>query len=80
MTFLIPTHSSFVFCGDGIWRPIITAPVLFALGSVLLLAVILNPIGVHLSQYGSSASDLVNGGFLVLVVVLQSFLARRREL
>ena len=47
---------------------------------VLLLAVIQNLIGVHLSQYGSSASDLVNGAFLAVVVVLQSFLARRRAL
>lgn len=173
-TYLIPGGSFFAFVGDGIWRPIITAVILFALGSVLLtrtrfgqalfalggsenaallmgirvkrtkvalyvlsgtlasvagmlnasrlqsgvsnigvgyeltaiaavviggtiltggsgsvygtaagvllLAVILNLIGVHLSKYGSSASDLVNGGFLMLVVVLQSFLARRREL
>jgi ribose/xylose/arabinose/galactoside ABC-type transport system permease subunit len=47
---------------------------------VLLLAVIQNLIGVHLSQYGSSASDAVNGGFLALVVVLQTLLARAQRL
>lgn len=47
---------------------------------VLLLAVIQNLIGVHLSQYGSSASDLVNGGFLAVVVLLQTLLTRRRRL
>lgn len=45
---------------------------------VLLLAVMLNLIGVHLSQYGSSASDLVNGAFLALVVLLQTVLSHRR--
>jgi ribose transport system permease protein len=47
---------------------------------VLLLAVILNLIGVHLSEYGSSASDLVNGAFLAVVVLLQTVLSRRRRL
>jgi ribose transport system permease protein len=47
---------------------------------VLLLAVIQNLIGVHLSQYGSSASDLVNGAFLAVVVLLQTLLTRRRRL
>jgi len=47
---------------------------------VLLLAVILNLIGVHLSQYGSSASDLVNGAFLAVVVLLQTVLTHRRHL
>ncbi|WP_084215812.1 ABC transporter permease [Pseudonocardia spinosispora] len=45
---------------------------------VLLLAVMLNLIGVHLSEYGSSASDLVNGAFLAVVVLLQTVLSRRR--
>ena len=44
---------------------------------VLLLAVIGNLIGVHLSQYGSSASALVNGTFLAVVVLLQTSLNRR---
>jgi galactofuranose transport system permease protein len=47
---------------------------------VLLLAVIQNLIGVHLSQYGSSASDLVNGAFLAVVVLLQTLISRRRLL
>jgi galactofuranose transport system permease protein len=47
---------------------------------VLLLAVIQNLIGVHLSQYGSSASDLVNGAFLAVVVLLQTILTRRRRI
>ncbi|MDT7610393.1 MAG: galactofuranose transport system permease protein, partial [Pseudonocardiales bacterium] len=47
---------------------------------VLLLAVILNLIGVHLSEYGSSASDLVNGALLAVVVLLQTVLSRRRRL
>ncbi len=47
---------------------------------VLLLAVIQNLIGVHLSQYGSSASDLVNGLFLAVVVLLQTLITRRRRL
>lgn len=54
--------------------------VLGTASGVLLLAVIQNLIGVHLSQYGSSASDLVNGAFLAAVVLLQSLLARRRRL
>jgi ribose/xylose/arabinose/galactoside ABC-type transport system permease subunit len=47
---------------------------------VLLLAVIHNLIGVHLSKYGSSASDLVNGAFLLVVVVIQTLISRRRLL
>jgi galactofuranose transport system permease protein len=47
---------------------------------VLLLAVIQNLIGVHLSQYGSSASDAVNGAFLAVVVVLQTSLTRAQRL
>jgi galactofuranose transport system permease protein len=47
---------------------------------VLLLAVIQNLIGVHLSKYGSSASDFANGLFLVLVVLIQTTLARARRL
>jgi ribose/xylose/arabinose/galactoside ABC-type transport system permease subunit len=47
---------------------------------VLLLAVIQNLIGVHLSKYGSSASDLVNGLFLAVVVLLQTLITRRRRL
>ncbi len=47
---------------------------------VLLLAVIQNLIGVHLSKYGSSASDLVNGAFLAVVVLLQTLISRRRLL
>jgi galactofuranose transport system permease protein len=43
---------------------------------VLLLAIIQNLIGVHLSQYGSSASDAVNGGFLAIVVLIQTYLSR----
>ena len=54
--------------------------VLGTASGVLLLAVILNLIGVHLSRYGSSASDLVNGAFLALVVLLQTLLSRRRGL
>lgn len=54
--------------------------VLGTASGVLLLAVIQNLIGVHLSQYGSSASDLVNGAFLAVVVLLQTLLTRRRRL
>jgi ribose transport system permease protein len=43
---------------------------------VLLLGVISNLIGRYLSQYGSAASDAVNGGFLAAVVVLQAYLTR----
>jgi galactofuranose transport system permease protein len=43
---------------------------------VALLAVIQNLIGHYISQYGSAASDAVNGGFLALVVLLQTYLAR----
>jgi ribose transport system permease protein len=47
---------------------------------VLLLAVIQNLIGVHLSKYGSSASDFANGLFLAVVVLIQTALARARRL
>jgi len=47
---------------------------------VLLLAVIQNLIGVHLSQYGSSASDAVNGAFLAVVVIVQTVLSRAERL
>jgi galactofuranose transport system permease protein len=47
---------------------------------VLLLAVIQNLIGVHLSKYGSSASDFANGLFLAVVVLVQTGLARARRL
>jgi ribose/xylose/arabinose/galactoside ABC-type transport system permease subunit len=47
---------------------------------VLLLAVIQNLIGVHLSQYSSSASDAVNGGFLAVVVLVQTYLSRIQRL
>ncbi len=47
---------------------------------VLLLAVITNLIGVHLSKYGSSASELVNGAFLAVVVLIQTLISRRRLL
>lgn len=46
---------------------------------VLLLAVIQNLIGVHLSKYGSSASDFANGLFLIVVVLVQTTLARVRR-
>ena len=54
--------------------------VLGTASGVLLLAVILNLIGVHLSRFGSSASDLVNGAFLAVVLLLQTLLSRRRRL
>jgi ribose transport system permease protein len=47
---------------------------------VLLLAVIQNLIGVHLSKYGSSASDAVNGAFLAIVVIVQTYLSRLQRL
>ncbi|GAB2477199.1 ABC transporter permease [Jatrophihabitans fulvus] len=47
---------------------------------VLLLAITQNLIGVHLSQYGSSASDAVNGAFLAVVVVLQTLLTRAERI
>jgi len=46
----------------------------------LLLAVIQNLIGVHLSKYGSSASDAVNGAFLAIVVIVQTYLSRLQRL
>ncbi len=47
---------------------------------VLLLAIMQNLIGVHLSQYGSSASNAVNGGFLAVVVILQTLLTRAERI
>lgn len=54
--------------------------VIGTVAGVLLLAITQNLIGVHLSQYGSSASDAVNGGFLAVVVILQTLLTRRERL
>jgi ribose transport system permease protein len=53
--------------------------VLGTVAGVLLLAVINNLIGVYLSQYGSAASDAVNGAVLALVVLLQTLLSRARR-
>ena len=47
---------------------------------VLLLAVIQNLIGQYISQYGSSASAAVNGAFLAVVVLLQTYLSRARRI
>lgn len=47
---------------------------------VLLLAVITNVIGVNLSQYGSAATDAVNGLFLAVVVLIQTYLSRAQRL
>jgi ribose/xylose/arabinose/galactoside ABC-type transport system permease subunit len=47
---------------------------------VLLLAVIQNLIGQYISQYGSSASQAVNGAFLAVVVLLQTYLSRARRI
>lgn len=47
---------------------------------VLLLAIMQNLIGVHLSQYGSSASNAVNGAFLAVVVILQTVLSRAERI
>jgi galactofuranose transport system permease protein len=47
---------------------------------VLLLAVISNLIGRYLSNYGSAASDAVNGGFLAVVIVLQAYLIRSQRI
>ena len=47
---------------------------------VLLLAVIQNLIGQYISQYGSSASMAVNGAFLAVVVLLQTYLSRARRI
>lgn len=47
---------------------------------VLLLAVIQNLIGHYISQYGSSASAAVNGAFLAVVVLLQTYLSRARRI
>lgn len=47
---------------------------------VLLLAVIHNVIDRYFSQYGSAFTDAVNGGFLAVVVLLQTALSRARRL
>ena len=47
---------------------------------VLLLAVIHNLIDHYFSQYGSAFTDAVNGGFLAVVVLLQTALSRTRRL
>lgn len=46
---------------------------------VLLLAIIQNLIGVHLSSYGSAASDFTNGAFLLVVVLVQTLVSRARS-
>lgn len=46
---------------------------------VLLLAIIQNLIGVHLSSYGSAASDFANGAFLLVVVLVQTLVGRARH-
>jgi ribose/xylose/arabinose/galactoside ABC-type transport system permease subunit len=46
---------------------------------VLLLAVIHNLIDQYFSQYGSAFTDAVNGGFLAVVVLLQSLLRHSRR-
>jgi galactofuranose transport system permease protein len=46
---------------------------------VLLLAVIHNLIDQYFSQYGSAFTDAVNGGFLAVVVLLQTTLTRVRR-
>ncbi|MEY9964966.1 ribose/xylose/arabinose/galactoside ABC-type transport system permease subunit [Streptacidiphilus sp. MAP12-16] len=50
------------------------------LNGVLLLAVIHNLIDHYFSQYGSAFTDTVNGGFLALVVLLQTLLSRTQQL
>ena len=47
---------------------------------VLLLAVIHNLIDHYFSQYGSAFTDTVNGGFLAVVVLLQTLLSRTQQL
>lgn len=47
---------------------------------VLLLAVIGNLVGHYIARYGSAPSDAVNGGFLALVLLLQSYLSRAQRL
>lgn len=54
--------------------------VLGTVAGVLLLAVIQNLIGQYISQYGSSASAAVNGAFLAVVVLLQTYLSRARRI
>lgn len=53
--------------------------VLGTLAGVLLLAVIANLIGHHFSQYGSAASDAINGAFLAVVVLVQSLITRAQR-
>jgi ribose transport system permease protein len=47
---------------------------------VLLLAVIHNLIDHYFSQYGSAFTDTVNGGFLAVVVLMQTLLSRTQQL
>jgi ribose transport system permease protein len=47
---------------------------------VLLLAVIHNLIDQYFSQYGSAFTDAVNGGFLAVVVLMQTALSRAQRL
>ena len=47
---------------------------------VLLLAVIHNLIDHYFSQYGSAFTNAVNGGFLAVVVLLQTLLSRTQQL
>lgn len=47
---------------------------------MLLLAVVHNLIDHYFSQYGSAFTDAVNGGFLAVVVLLQTLLSRTRQL
>lgn len=50
------------------------------LSGVLLLGVIHNLIDSNFSQYGSAFTDTVNGGFLAVVVLLQTLLSRTQHL
>jgi ribose transport system permease protein len=50
------------------------------LSGVLLLGVLHNLIDSHFSQYGSAFTDLVNGAFLAVVVLLQTLLSRTQQL
>jgi len=54
--------------------------VLGTAAGVLLLAIIQNLIGHYVAQYGSSASSAVNGAFLAVVVLLQTYLSRARRI
>lgn len=53
--------------------------VLGTAAGVLLLGVIQNLIGHYVSQYGSAASNAVDGAFLAAVVLLQTYLSRARR-